>query len=79
MKFTDDTIVIGLISNNDEAAYRDEVANLSVWCNNNNLSLNVAKTKELIIDFRKSNSTHLPVCVNNAAVEIVNSFKFLGI
>ncbi len=78
-KFADDTTVIRLITNNDEAAYRDEVANLSVWCNNNNLFLNVAKTKELIIDFSRFNSILSPVCIDNAAVEIVNSFKFLGI
>ncbi len=41
VKFADDTTVIGLISNNDEGAYRDEVKNLSIWCHSNNLSLNV--------------------------------------
>lgn len=46
---------------------------------NNNLFLNVAKIKEVIIDFRKSKTRYLPVCINNATVEIVNSFKFLGI
>jgi hypothetical protein len=30
-----------------------EVRNLAVWCQDNNLSLNVSKTKELIVDYRK--------------------------
>jgi hypothetical protein len=45
IKFSDDTTVVGLISNNNETAYR-EVRDLAVWCQANNLSLNVIKTKE---------------------------------
>ena len=52
-KFADDTTVVGLITDNDETAYREEVRDLSVWCQDNNLSLNVSKTKELIVDYRK--------------------------
>ncbi len=46
-------MVLGLINNNDEAAYLDEVERLTSWCQDNCLSLNVSKTKELIVDFRK--------------------------
>ncbi len=53
VKFTDDTVVMGLISNNDKTAYLDEVERLTSWCQDNCLSLNVSKTKELIVDFRK--------------------------
>ncbi len=53
VKFADDTVVLGLVSNNDEAAYLDEVERLTSWCQDNCLSLNVSKTKELIVDFRK--------------------------
>ena len=45
IQFADDTIVIGLISGVDESAYRDEVQKLTVWCSDNNLSLNTTKTK----------------------------------
>ena len=31
----------------------DLVRDLAVWCQDNNLSLNVSKTKELIVDYRK--------------------------
>ncbi len=50
IKFADDTVVLGLISNNDETAYLDEVERLTSWCQDNCLSLNVSKTKELIVD-----------------------------
>jgi hypothetical protein len=46
IKFADDTTVVGLIDNDHETAYR-EVRNLAVWCNN--LSLNMSKTKEMIV------------------------------
>ena len=44
--------MVGLITDNDETAYREEVRDLSVWCQDNNLSLNVSKTK-LTVDYRK--------------------------
>ncbi len=33
IKFADDTVVLGLISNNDETAYLDEVERLTSWMN----------------------------------------------
>ena len=53
IKFADDTTVVSLITENDETAYREEIRDLAVWCQDNNLSLNVSKTKELIVDYRK--------------------------
>ncbi len=44
IKFADDTVVLGLISNNYETAYLDEVERLTLWCQDNCLSLNVSKT-----------------------------------
>jgi hypothetical protein len=46
IKFSDDTTVVGLIANNDETVYRNEVRALGVWCQENNLTLNVNKTEE---------------------------------
>lgn len=78
IKFADDTTVIGLISGDDESAYRDEVQKLEVWCSENNLSLNTSKTKELIMDFRRRRTEPAPLYINGACVERVNAFKFLG-
>ncbi len=58
IKFADDTTVVGLISNNDEMHYREEVAQLAEWCGTNNLSLNVGKTKEVVLDFRRNSIDH---------------------
>ena len=46
IKFADDTTVVGLITDNDKTAYREEVRDLAMWCQDN-LSLNVIKTKVL--------------------------------
>ena len=53
IKFADDTMVAGLISNDNETAYKEEVSDLAVLCQDNNLSLNISKTKKLIVGPRK--------------------------
>jgi hypothetical protein len=77
--FAHDTTVAGLITNNDEIAYGQEVRELVVWCQDNNLSLNVSKTKELIVDYRERRAEHIPININGAGAERVESFKFLGV
>ena len=64
IKFADDTKVVGLITNNDETGYREEERALGVWCLENNLSLNVNKTKEMIMDFRKQQRVHPPLSIS---------------
>ena len=44
-KFADDTTVVGLFTDNDESAYKEENRDLAVRCQDNNLALNVRKTK----------------------------------
>ncbi|MCJ8750258.1 hypothetical protein PDJAM_G00260460 [Pangasius djambal] len=79
IKFADDTTVVGLISNNDETNYRNEVQQLAIWCTNNNLSLNIEKTKEIVVDFWRAHTQRPPLIINSAAVERVSSTKFLGV
>ena len=57
----------------------EEVRDLAGWCQNNNLSLNVTKTKEIIVDYRKRSTEHVPILIDEAVVEQVESFKFLGV
>ncbi len=79
VKFADDT-VLSLINNNDEAAYLDEVERLTSWCQDHCLSLNVSKTKELIVDFRKRQQRpYTPLMISGTPVGRVSSFKYLGV
>ncbi len=71
VKFADDTTVIGLITDNDETAYREEVSTLTKWCQENH--------QELVVDFRRQSREHTPISIDKTPVERVNSFKFLGV
>ena len=77
LKFADDTTVVGLITNNVQTAYREEVRALGVWSQENNLSLNINKRKEIIVDFRKQQRVPPPIHIDGTALEKVESFKFL--
>ncbi|XP_048465042.1 uncharacterized protein LOC125485591 [Rhincodon typus] len=70
---------MGNFKDNNESNYRREMEGLVTWCNENNLSLNVSKTKELIIDFRKKGRKHAPIYINRNEVERAKSIKFLGV
>ncbi len=75
VKFADDTTVIGLITDNDETAYREEVSTLTKWCQENHLSLNIDKTK--VVDFKRQSREHTPITIDKTPVERVNSFKYI--
>ena len=78
IKFSDDTTMESLIHNSDESAYRGEVERLAGWCSENDLELNVSKTKEMVFDFRKKKTPLVPLTIAGEVVEEVKSFKFLG-
>ncbi len=42
------------------------------------MDINVLKTKEMIIDFRKNSTVISPVVINDHVVEVVHQFKSLG-
>jgi hypothetical protein len=67
-------------TDNHETAYIEEVRYLTVWCQDNNLSLNFIKTKKLIVDYREWRADHAPPIHNDGAEEErVASFKFFGV
>ncbi|KAM9823318.1 uncharacterized protein ACBT44_008128 [Syngnathus typhle] len=41
--------------------------------------MNVDKTKEVVVDFRKGHTQHLPLTIDGAVVERVSSARFLGV
>ncbi len=77
LKFADDTTLIGLIQDGDEAAYRQEVKELAVWCILNNLELNTLKTLEMSEDFRRNPPALPTLTITNRSVTAVESFRFL--
>ena len=45
-KFADDTTVVGLITDNNETAYREEVRDLTMWCQDKNVYLYLIMIKD---------------------------------
>ena len=67
--------MVDLLTDNDETAYREGVRDLTVCCKDNNPSLNVIKTKELIVDYRKRRTERAPILIDwPAVVEQIESF-----
>ena len=80
IKFADDTVVVGLIHNNNETAYLEEVRCLTQWCQKNNFHLNASKTKEMLVDFgRMQVRDYTPLSINGTPVERVDTFKYLDV
>ena len=79
VKFADDTALLGLIENDDDDAYLDQIIHFTKYCDDNFLELNVNKTKEMVIDFRKSRMVPKGVIIKGSAVERVDNYKYLGV
>ena len=80
IKFADDTAMIGLITDDDDSIYQQQLAMFVTYCDANFLELNVSKTKEMVIDFRTTKK-HTPdsVVLKGSDVERVSEYKYLGI
>jgi hypothetical protein len=78
-KFSDDSVVVGCISRGDETEYRAVVRDFVTWCDRNHLQLNVTKTKELVVDLRRTKIPVTPVSIRGVPVDIVEDYKYLGV
>ena len=65
VRFSDDTAMLAHLR--DFASYQlylSSVVRFSSWCSNNVLHLNVSKTKEMCIDFRRNRTVISPIVIN---------------
>ena len=76
-KYADDTALVGLCTNTDTQC-RAEVDRFVSWCYDNFLNLNVDKTKEMIIDYRRNNNEHNVLEINEKVVQTVQEYNYLG-
>jgi len=49
------------------------------WTKKNCLLLNTTKTKELVVDFRRSKAPCQSVCIDRGETETVQTCKYLGV
>ncbi|KAI4889418.1 hypothetical protein NFI96_008497 [Prochilodus magdalenae] len=62
-----------------EREYRSLVEDFVEWCTTNHLKLNITKTKEMCIDFRRSRPSQQPISIKGVDVEVVRSYRYLGV
>ncbi len=53
------------------------LSTLTKWCQENHLSLNIDKTKELVVDYRRQSRETHPITIDSHLWKRVTSFKFL--
>ena len=53
VKYADDIELVGNINNDEVDLYHKQIENFVIWCIKHYLYLNVSKTKEMCIDFRR--------------------------
>ena len=77
LKFADDSVIISLLKDS-ETEHGTVVDDFITWCNDFFLSINVLKTKDMLIDFRKSQPITPRTIIQDKEVEIVSEYKYLG-
>ena len=77
IKFADDTALPD--TSNSESHFQGAADRIEKWCDDHHLVLNVSKTKELVIDFRRKGEQVAPVTMKGEKVERVHSYKYLGV
>lgn len=60
-------------------AYLRQLQSFVDYCDTNFLELNVPKTKEMIIDFRRNTIAPEPVVIKGSVVDRISSYKYLGV
>ena len=68
-----------MILNDNFINYTQEVMSFVDWCDFNHLVLNVTKTKEMVIDFRKQIKSLDLIVIKENDVERIETFKYPGI
>ena len=63
---------------NSDSIYFSEIKKFCSWCKDNYLDLNVSKTKEILIDFRKNPQPVPNLLIDDEPVERVSEYKYLG-
>jgi hypothetical protein len=77
VKFSDDAALLTLLQGEGNS-HGDSLSDFVGWCDCNFLELNVSKTKEMCVDFRKTKVDETASLIHDEPVEIVDTFKYLG-
>lgn len=70
-KYRDEIAILACVRNGHEEKYRDLTSAFFDWSEENCLILKTTKTKEMIVDFGKSNSPLQPGNIDGFDIEVV--------
>ncbi|KAI3358530.1 hypothetical protein L3Q82_014948, partial [Scortum barcoo] len=70
-KFSDDTAIVGCVSEGNDCEYRKVIMDFVDWCELNHLQVNTSKTKEMV----KPSSEIAPVNIQGLDIERVRTYK----
>ena len=77
VKFADNSALLSLLQGSEQY-HGPALSEFVAWCDNSYLDLNVTKTKEMIVDFRRQGHSPGKTIIPNNEVEIVSKYKYLG-
>ncbi len=77
LKYADDSVIVSLLQGS-ETGHGPVVQDFADWCDRSFLQMNISKTKNMCIDFRKLPRAKESTSINGPAVECVNKYKYLG-
>ena len=61
-----------------ESVLEASVKEFSDWCTQNFLELNVGKTKEMVVGFKRDGTDVAPLATGGQTVESVQEYRYLG-
>jgi hypothetical protein len=78
-KYVDDVTISEAVNRNEISTLQSYLDAIETWTKNNNMKLNGIKCKEMIIRFLHSKTAIPGLCINELSLELVDSFKVLGV
>lgn len=78
-EYSDDTAIVACVKKGQDAGYMVLVGAFNNWSERNGLLLNTTKTKEMVIDFRRSRPSLLPVNIQGQDIKVVQTYKYFGV
>lgn len=78
VKFAEDSVIVSLLKGGGELDRSPVVNDFVSWCKGFFLELNVSKTKDMLIDFRKSTPIPKPIVIEGSEVELVEKLLVLS-
>ena len=77
VKYADDSVIVSLLQGN-ETGHGPVAQDFVDWCDRSFLHMNISKTKDMHIDFRKLPSAKELTSIKGQTVECVDNYKYLG-